>query len=55
MNKKAIADNDNMIPRKKDDPLLKAAFEELFAHLLRFCYHAVRCLLAFVFCATFCL
>ncbi len=38
MNKRAIADHDNAFPRKKDDPLLKAAFEELFAHLLRFCF-----------------
>jgi len=38
MNKRAIADHDNTFPRKKDDPLLKAAFEELFPHLLRFCF-----------------
>jgi hypothetical protein len=38
MNKRAIADHDNIFPRKKDDTLLKAAFEELFAHLLRFCF-----------------
>ena len=37
MNKRAIADHDNTFPRKKDDPLLKAAFEELFPYLLRFC------------------
>lgn len=38
MNKRAIADHDNSLPSKKDDPLLKAAFEELFPHLLRFCF-----------------
>ena len=30
--------NQNNIPRKKDDALLKAAFEELFPYLLRFCF-----------------
>ncbi|MBX3257234.1 MAG: hypothetical protein KF862_24080 [Chitinophagaceae bacterium] len=38
MNKKAIPGHDNTSPRKKDDPLLKAAFEELFPYLLRFCF-----------------
>lgn len=38
MNKKAIPNQDNTTPRKKDDTLLKAAFEELFPHLLRFCF-----------------
>ena len=38
MSKNTMADHDNIKPRKKDDPLLKAAFEELFPHLLRFCF-----------------
>jgi predicted transposase YdaD len=38
MNKIPIANHDNTLPRKKDDPLLKAAFEELFPYLLRFCF-----------------
>lgn len=38
MNKKATPNQDNTTPRKKDDTLLKAAFEELFPHLLRFCF-----------------
>ncbi|MFT4019554.1 MAG: hypothetical protein QM668_21500 [Agriterribacter sp.] len=38
MHKKPIANRDNAMPRKKDDALLKAAFEELFPYLLRFCF-----------------
>ena len=38
MNKKPIANQSNTMPRKKDDALLKAAFEELFPYLLRFCF-----------------
>ncbi|MFT3945795.1 MAG: hypothetical protein QM763_02380 [Agriterribacter sp.] len=38
MHKKPIANRGNTIPRKKDDALLKAAFEELFPYLLRFCF-----------------
>jgi hypothetical protein len=38
VSKNTIPDHVNIKPRKKDDPLLKAAFEELFAHLLRFCF-----------------
>ena len=33
-----MANPNNTIPRKKDDVLLKAAFEEIFPHLLRFCF-----------------
>ena len=29
---------ENTTPRKKDDTLLKAAFEDLFPYLLRFCF-----------------
>jgi hypothetical protein len=38
MYKKPIANRGNTMPRKKDDALLKAAFEELFPYLLRFCF-----------------
>ncbi|MBN8788485.1 MAG: hypothetical protein J0I84_15455 [Terrimonas sp.] len=38
MNKKPIANHNDAMPRKKDDALLKAAFEELFPYLLRFCF-----------------
>ena len=38
MHKKPIANRENTMPRKKDDALLKAAFEELFPYLLRFCF-----------------
>lgn len=37
MNKKTIPNRNNTMLRRKDDALLKAAFEELFPHLLRFC------------------
>jgi len=37
MNKNNIA-NQNNKPRKKDEALLKADFEELFPYLLRFCF-----------------
>ena len=33
-----MANPNNTIPRKKDDVLLKAAFEEIFPHLLRYCF-----------------
>ena len=38
MHKNTIANQSNTLPRKKDDALLKAAFEELFPYLLRFCF-----------------
>jgi len=38
MHKNTIANQHNTMPRKKDDALLKAAFEELFPYLLRFCF-----------------
>lgn len=38
MNEKHLPDI--ILPRKKNDSLLKAAFEELFPYLLRFCFEA---------------